>query len=112
MYTGSTLERERLIDHTIFFVRHLFRDVFHSFDIEYTKDITVGGEEITEVDNKPLYSQTISIPAYLEYTVAVDQSKLEEIRSIMLSAVDYPDGIDLADIDKPENADKVKTLEF
>jgi hypothetical protein len=112
IYASKTVERERLVDHIVFFVRHLFRDVFNSFNIVYTRDITLGSENLSEVDNQPLYDQTISIPCYMEYNVAVDQSKLEEVRRVILSSVDYAEGIDLADIDLPQNADKVKTINF
>jgi len=80
--TNSTLEREKLIDHLIIFIRHLFRDVIHGFGLEYTRDIRVGSENIVEVENRPVYEQTIDIPCYLEYHAEVDQSALETIRAV------------------------------
>lgn len=112
IYTGSTLEREKIIDHLIFYIRHLFRGTFHNFNLEYTKNISVGSENVYEVDNKPVYEQTMSIECYMEYKAVVDQSQMEEIRKIILESVDYPDGISLEDMDKPENADRIKTIEF
>jgi hypothetical protein len=59
-----------------------------------------------------MYSQTVSIPCYMEYSASVDQSKLAEIRSIMLTEADYPEGIDLKDINNPENKDRIGTIKF
>lgn len=112
IYAKKTVERERLVDHIVFFTRHLFRDVFSGFDIVYTRDMTLGAENLVEVDNQPLYEQTISIPCYMEFNVSIDQSKLEEVRRVILSSVDYAEGVDLADIDLPQNEDKVKTINF
>ena len=92
--TKSTLERERIIDHLIFFVRHIFIDVFRkmrspkfNFDLIYTKDIRVGPENIAEVENTPIYEQTMDIPVYLEYHSVVDQSALETLRSISVEEI-------------------------
>jgi len=82
--TKSTLERERLVDHLIIFIRHLFRDQLHAFGIEYTRDIRIGAETLTEVDNTPVYEQTLDIPCYMEYQATIDQSAFETIRAIDL----------------------------
>ena len=94
MTSGSTMERERIVDHLIFFVRHLFVDVFRrarsekfNFDLMYTRDIRLGAENIVEVENKPVYEQTMDIPCYLEYHATVDQSALETIRSIGIEEI-------------------------
>ena len=89
IYSKSTLELERIIDHVILYLRHLFLGDIRSFGIIYTRDITVGGEQVQEVDNAPLYSQTIDIPCYMEYTIDVDQSHLDKIRQINFSAVNF-----------------------
>jgi hypothetical protein len=87
--TNSTLERERIVDHLIFFIRHLFIDVFRrirtekfNFDLVYTKDIRLGPENIIEIENKPVYEQTMDVPVYLEYHAFVDQGSLETLRAI------------------------------
>jgi hypothetical protein len=85
--TNSTLERERILDHLIIYVRHLFRDNLHAFGLEYTKDIRVGPETLTEVENKPVYEQVLEIPCYMEYEAAIDQGALDTIRRIDLSVV-------------------------
>lgn len=84
--TNSTLERERILDHLIIFIRHLFRPNLHGFGLEYTKDIRVGPETLTEVENKPVYEQVMEIPCYMEYEVRVDQGALDTIRRINLTA--------------------------
>lgn len=83
----STLERERIVDHLIIFIRHLFRDVLHGFNLEYTRDIRVGAEAIVEVENTPAYEQTIDIPVYLEYHADIDQSSLDTIRNIDIAEI-------------------------
>jgi hypothetical protein len=80
--TGSTLEREKIMDHLIVFVRHLFRDVLHGYNLEYTRDMRVGSENILEVENKPVYEQTFDIPCYMEYHADIDQSTMDTIRRI------------------------------
>jgi len=80
--TKSTLERERILDHLIVFIRHLFRDVLHGFNLEYTRDIRVGSENIIEVENTPVYEQTMDIPCLLQYAATIDQSALDTIRKI------------------------------
>lgn len=80
--TNSTLDRERIMDHLIFFVRHLFRDVIHGYNLEYTKNIRIGSENILEVENKPVYEQTMDIPCYMEYESTVDINKLDTLRAI------------------------------
>jgi len=85
--TQSTLERERIIDHLIIFVRHLFRESLHGFGLEYTRDMRIGAESIIEVENKPVYEQTFDIPCYLEYKTHIDQSSLDCIRRINISEI-------------------------
>jgi hypothetical protein len=85
--TNSTLERERIIDHLIVFVRHLFRDVLHGFNLEYTRDMRVGSENILEVENRPVYEQTFDIPVYLEYHADIDQKEFDTIRRIDVSDI-------------------------
>lgn len=80
--TNSTLERERIIDHLIVFVRHLFRSVLHGYNLEYTRDMRVGSENILEVENKPVYEQTFDIPCYMEYHANIDQNALDTLRKI------------------------------
>lgn len=83
--TRSTLERERILDHLIIFLRHLFRGKLHSFGLEYTRDMRIGGETVTEVENQPVYSQVVDIPCYMEYRAAIDQSAFDEVRAIDLN---------------------------
>ena len=83
----STLERERIVDHLIVFVRHLFRSVLHGFNLEYTRDMRIGSETIVEVENRPLYQQTFDIPCYLEYNLDIDQRSLDTIRGINISDI-------------------------
>ena len=80
--TNSTLERERIIDHLIVFVRHLFRDVLHGYNLEYTRDMRIGSENILEVENRPVYEQTFDIPCYMEYHADIDQKAFDTIRRI------------------------------
>lgn len=80
--SNSTLEREKVMDHLIIFIRHLFRDRLHGFGLEYTRDIRIGPETLTEVENKPVYEQTMDIPCYMEFDARVDQRALDEIRSV------------------------------
>ena len=98
----STLERERIIDHLIIFIRHLFVDVFRrmrtdkfNFDLVYTKDIRLGAENIIEVENKPVYEQTMDIPCYLEYKVTIDQSQFETLRAISTEDINAISSIDI-----------------
>jgi hypothetical protein len=85
--TNSTLERERIIDHLIVFVRHLFRDVLHGYNLEYTRDMRIGSENILEVENRPVYEQTFDIPVYMEYHADIDQKTLDTIRRIDVSDI-------------------------
>jgi len=85
IYAGSTLERERILDHLIIFVRHLFRHVLHGFGLEYTRDMRVGPEILREVENKPVYEQTMDIPVYMEYRASIDQSAFDTIQNIDLT---------------------------
>lgn len=85
--TSSTLDRERIMDHLIFFVRHLFRDVIHGFNLEYTKDIRIGSENILEVENKPVYEQTMEVPCYMEYESIIDINQLGTIRAIDINDI-------------------------
>lgn len=86
--SNRTVERERIMDHIMFFTRHLFRDAFRTFDLEYTRGITIGAETVMEVDNKPVYEQTISIPCYLEWVSGVDKKTLDAVRQIIVSEID------------------------
>jgi hypothetical protein len=65
----------------------LFRDNLHAFGLEYTKDIRIGPETLTEVENKPVYEQVLEIPCYMEYEAVIDQGALDTIRRIDLSVV-------------------------
>ena len=85
--TNGTVEREKIMDHIMFFVRHLFKDVFRTFDMEYSKGITIGSETVMEVDNKPVCEQTISIPCYLEWQAGIDQTQLDAVRKIIVSEI-------------------------
>ena len=85
--SNSTLERERIIDHLILFVRHLFRDVIHGYNLEYTRDIRIGSENIVEVENKPVYEQTMDIPCYMEYKADINQQALDTIRAIDVASI-------------------------
>jgi hypothetical protein len=85
--TNGTVERERIMDHITFFIRHLFKDVFRSFNLEYSKGITIGAENVTEVDNRPICEQTISIPCYMEWSAGIDQAQLETVRKIIIAEV-------------------------
>ncbi len=87
----STLERERIMDHLIFFIRHLFIGDFRraqspkfNFDLLYSRDIRVGAENISESENKPLYEQTIDLPCYMEYHAEIDQGTLETLRAVKI----------------------------
>ena len=80
--TNSTLERERIMDHLIIYIRHVFRDVLHGYNMEYFRDMRIGSENIVEVENKPVYEQTMDIPVYMEYHASIDQSTLDTIRNI------------------------------
>lgn len=80
--TNSTLERERILDHLIIFIRHLFRPSLRAFGIEYTRDIRIGPETLVEVENKPVYEQVVEIPCYMEYEARIDQRSLDTIRAI------------------------------
>lgn len=82
--SNSTLERERIIDHLIIFLRHLFRPNIHAFGIEYTKGITIGPEMLTEVENRPVYEQVVDVPCYMEYEAKIDQSALDSIRKFTI----------------------------
>ena len=84
--TKSTLERERILDHLIMFVRHLFRPNLHAFGMEYTRDMRIGPETLTEVENTPVYEQAIDIPCYMEYEAKIDQGALETIRKIDIAS--------------------------
>lgn len=86
IYAASTLERERILDHLIMFIRHLFRDKLHGFGLEYTKDIRVGPETLREVENRPVYEQVMDIPCYMEYEAIVDQRALDSIQKIDVNA--------------------------
>lgn len=86
IYAASTLERERILDHLIMFIRHLFRDKLHGFGLEYTKDIRVGPETLREVENRPVYEQVMDIPCYMEYEAIVDQRALDSIQKIDVDA--------------------------
>jgi len=86
--TQSTLERERIIDHLILYVRHLFRDVLHGYGLEYTRDMRIGSENILEVENRPVYEQTFDIPCYMEYHASIDQSALETLRRIDIGNIE------------------------
>lgn len=88
IFAGSTLERERILDHLILFLRHIFRPSINAFGLVYTKDIRVGAETLMEVENKPVYEQVIEIPCYMEYELKVDQSTLDTIRQIDLTLTD------------------------
>ena len=88
--TQSTLERERIIDHLILYVRHLFRDLMHGYGLEYTHDMRIGSENISEVENRPVYEQTFDIPCYMEYHASIDQSELETLRRIDIGNIEIP----------------------
>jgi hypothetical protein len=98
----STQEREKIIDHLIFFIRHIFIDIFRrtrtpkfNFDLVYTKDIRVGPENIIEVANKPAYEQTMDVPVYMEYHATVDQSGLETLRAISVEEIQGISSVDI-----------------
>lgn len=84
--TRSTLERERIMDHLLIFLKFLFRDRLHGLGVEYTRDIRIGAEDLEEVENVPVYSQTMDIPCYMEHEIKVDQSVLNEIGEICVDA--------------------------
>jgi hypothetical protein len=85
--TNGTVERERIMDHILFFTRHLFKDVFRTFNLEYSKGITIGAETVMEVDDKPICEQTISIPCYLEWQSSIDQETLDTVRQVIVSEI-------------------------
>lgn len=89
VFSKSTLERERLIDHLIIFIRHLAIGLTAQYGLTITKDMRIGPETLIEVENEPAYQQVIDIPVYMEYTAQIDQSLLEEIRRINLSIKDF-----------------------
>jgi hypothetical protein len=87
-----TVERERLIDHLIFFLRHIFIGGIRGFNISYGKDMRLGSENIEEVENKPVYTQTLDIPCYLEYQGVISQNLLETLRAIDVTIpIDIPE---------------------
>jgi hypothetical protein len=83
----STLERERILDHLIIFVRHLFRAELHRFGLEFTRDIRVGPETLTEIENTPVYEQVLDIPCYMEYEARIDQGAFDCLRIVDIDAV-------------------------
>ena len=100
--TKSTQEREKIVDHLIFFIRHIFVDIFRrtrtpkfNFDLVYTKDIRVGPENIIEVENTPIYEQTMDVPVYMEYHATVDQSSLETLRAISVEEIQAISSVDI-----------------
>lgn len=83
-YTRTTLDREKIMDHTLIFVRHLFRDKMKEIGVEY-KDITLSSEaQELDVENQVMYSQSVDIECYLEYKAQIDQSLVKTIKSIGL----------------------------
>ena len=82
----STVERERILDHLIIFIRHLFTDVLRGYGQTVTRDIRVGPETLIEIENEPAFEQVIDIPVYMEYRAIIDQSAFEYIRKINLTA--------------------------
>lgn len=83
----STVERERIIDHLIIFIRHLFTDILRGHGQTVTRDIRVGPETLVEVENEPAYEQVIDVPVYLEYMATIDQSTFQYIRNMTVTAI-------------------------
>jgi hypothetical protein len=82
----STAERERILDHLIIFIRHLFTDMLRGHGQTFTRDIRVGPETLIEIENENAYEQVIDIPIYLEYQASIDQSTFEYIRKMSVTA--------------------------
>ena len=80
--TNTTVDREKLIDHLIFYLRHVAVGTIRSFNILYGKGMRLGPENIIEVENKPVYEQTLDIPCYLEYRSTVSQELMQTLRRI------------------------------
>jgi hypothetical protein len=85
--SNSTLERERIMDHLIIFIRHVFKDLLRSYNMQFYREMRVGSESLTEVENKPVYEQTMDIPIYMEYHANIDQASLDTLRAIVVRSI-------------------------
>ncbi len=86
--SNGTLEREKIIDHLIFYLRHVFLGLFRRYNIYYLSNISLGDESIQEVSGRLIYEQAITIPCYVEYTAEVDMKEIETLQAITVQAID------------------------
>lgn len=79
----STTDRERLTDLIVFFVRAVFRNRFAQEDISYT-NISIGGENQETINEKVIYTNSITIDCYAELTENIDYTVFVDINKIHL----------------------------
>ena len=84
--TLTTTDREKLTDLTAFFFRHLFRTKFAELGLSYNK-ISTTGEGQFEWDNQIVYTNTVQIPIYQEYTSDLPVSIIELIKSFQITVI-------------------------
>ena len=83
----TVTDMERIVDLCVVFLRFLFRNKFAEFGFAYTK-INPGSDSHDIVDNEPLFSRTLTIDVYTEYSATIDGSLFVDIEKITLAPIE------------------------
>lgn len=85
IYANSQLERERIIDHLIFFMKYLFLGEFRSKNFVFYKQLNLGSEGTEERHNRLIYTASMNIPCFSEYQSELDANEFNRLISSNVS---------------------------
>jgi len=85
VFSRSQLERERIVDHLIFYLRHLFLGEFRRKYFFYSKNLSGSNETMADGNGVPIYSIRFVIPCYSEYFSKVTYNEVNRLTGVNVS---------------------------
>lgn len=89
VYSRSVVERDRILDHLIYFLRNIIVKNIRGIGAHYSSNMSIGDESTSVINKELIFSNAISIPCYAEYEVE------REVEGGVINAIDITSNIQL-----------------
>lgn len=89
VYSRSVVERDRILDHLIYFLRNIIVNNIRGIGLHYSNNLRIGDESTNVVNKELIFSNAITIPCYAEYEVE------REFDTGVINAIDITSNIQL-----------------
>lgn len=89
IYSRSVVERDRIVDHMIYFLRNIIVKNIRGIGVHYSNNIAIGDESTNVINKELIFSNAITIPCYSEYEIE------REEEGGVINAIDITSNIQL-----------------